>query len=148
MKVSGYESHLKKLDAPFSHTRRASKKGAYKNDDLQTFKEHVTRGASFFSAEGFLAWDLFLPLPNIKTPQYRDVRGVSGRPVIMPRDAILPDSYTIFYRFKKKKVFNDRCRISHLDIPLILDMERECIPLRVAHRECGLSTCRNFIHPS
>ena len=34
-----------------------TKKGAYKNVDLHNFEEHGKRGAIFFSAEVFLAWD-------------------------------------------------------------------------------------------
>jgi len=53
MTSTGCESHLKRLTAPFSHTRRCSKRGAFKNVELHTFEAHATRGASFFSAEGF-----------------------------------------------------------------------------------------------
>ena len=37
---AGYESHLKRLAAPFSHTRRASKMGAFKICYLLTFAVH------------------------------------------------------------------------------------------------------------
>ena len=58
MTFADYESHLKRLAAPFSHTKKCSKRVAFKNvDKLLSFEAHDTREASFFSAENFFAWD-------------------------------------------------------------------------------------------
>ena len=42
MTSAGYESHLKRLAASFSHTRRESKRGGFKKFDVHTFKTDGT----------------------------------------------------------------------------------------------------------